>query len=59
MLSSTLFRKLHAKDANIRMFDSSIRLSGGNGSRLSVKGAVRFPLSLIRRISVTTDVYCL
>ncbi len=50
------FQKLHAKDANIRMFNPSIHLSGANGSRLSVKGAVRFPLSLTRRISVTTDV---
>ncbi len=50
------FKKFHAKDANIRMFNPSIRLSGANGSRLSVKGAVRFPLSLTRRISVTTDV---
>ncbi len=56
MRSSTLFQKLHAKEcqnSHIYFFYSPF---GRYGSRVSDKGAVRFPLSLARRISVTTDV---
>ncbi len=55
-ISTPLFNKMHTGDQSLRLFNPSVRLSGANGSPLSVKGAVRFPLALTPRISVTTDV---
>lgn len=46
---------MHKNDPTLRLLQPQIHLSGANGSSLSLKGAIRFPLYLLTRISVTTD----